>query len=457
MDLFGGLLEIYNQVNASSATLGTFWSIQTLFNQLYDGHVSLPGTNENFYDYAMQIVPERMRAGRESVAVGVNPTFAFDESGSLSLSIIWDLEDGTQSESLVDTMNGKTVQSFYEDLASNPALSNSLQSLGARLNNLMKRGGLILPWYPSGNGRPSDILPCSFTVTYIDDGGLPGGDETWYTAIKSPFFGKVYVPAEPGVVNATLAESFINMPGNVYSVVQRAIGYLLELEAADEEATASTAITKPVVKQSTANEFDFGSNCIISQDTGSVAGCFNIEGEYAIFKLSSFEVDEFDIYFLWKNMTMAAKQAGVTDVLIDISGNGGGSILAGYVLIMALFPNLDASLLLNAWDIVFNKPMDIYIYEILPVLNNVLDTFQNFSAADIEATLADITLEEMQQLQIAAENINYLCTTVGELGQCNTLQYFLGNVTDFTSSGNVEGFYNVLNSACLALLEYNPW
>jgi len=475
VDLEGGLTEIYNQVaNNSAATVATFWEIQTLFNRLYDFHVALPETTKSFSTHHIRIVPARLRSGSD--VVNIIPTFGMDgETGNVTLAVAWELSDGSLSDPVeVTTMNGMSVTDFYADLAYNPALSNPYQSVGARFNNLLKVGGLMSDWMYGPMGRPSDILPSLFEVTYSTANGEEES-ETWYTGIYNGFLLEAITLSEKSInINKTMTEAYLNSPGRMYQVVENAVGRILNLEEYyGAVETVVSLFSKKATKQVPLVAFEFEPDCISTFDTGDVAACYKIEDGYAIFKLSSFMVDYIGVVALWNNMTSAAKEAAVTKVLVDISGNGGGSVLAGYTLIMGMFPSLDTSLLKNAWDVVYNEPMEVFYGAneknsaktgVLDVTLSILDELNNFTIEDYETSLADITEAEMRQLQSAAQSISELCTTVdafdgtiGEMAQCAALDNLVSLITEFASSGDAVGLDEVLRNATLALLEYNPW
>jgi len=46
VDVNSGLIDIGLKVTEQGADMADFWDIEFLFSQYYDGHVSLPGTQE---------------------------------------------------------------------------------------------------------------------------------------------------------------------------------------------------------------------------------------------------------------------------------------------------------------------------------------------------------------------------------------------------------------------------
>ena len=465
------LTRIVEDITNNGASLSHFWEIQSLFNLFFDGHLSLPATNFNFYEYSIKLIPMRQNL---NPSTQVNPTFSLDEAGNLALAITWGDGDGTSEESVVETINNMTVQEFYQGIADNPTLRIPYQTTGARLNSLIKDGGLLSkPGGGGWTGRPSDLLPASFEVTYAGGGEEP---ETWYTGISSDFFFSVIYPySDPPMItlNRTLAEAVINRPGTFYQVVQQLQGILLEIELYEFDQldeldpvrsfTEEGRLGEKNYKQEAPASLFSGPNYVES-GAGEKVGAYRLEEDYAIFKLSSFDVNSFDApYFLWKQMTIEAKDAGVKNVLIDISGNGGGFLLAGYTLIIAMFPDIDLKWLLDAWDIVFNDPMQIFYYQMLPLLVEFLDDLLLMTEADLQATLDDVTETELQRLQVAAVAARELCINVDvsdgsfDQVQCSTLDYLVGNVAAFTSYPGLNELLAILSTSTIALLEYNPW
>lgn len=462
-------------IEKGSASLSHFWDINSLFNQFFDGHLAVPDTNFAAEAYLVKLIPTRQDLNPGTTIL---PTFSLDDAGNLMLAITWDSGDGVLVENVVETMNNMTVGEFYRGVADNPTLRIAYQTTGARLNSLIKEGGLLSqPGGGKWTGRPSEILPPSFQVKYVGD------DEpaTWYTGIYSPFFLQViYAYSDPPMItlNRTLAELAINLPGEFYQVVQQLRGVLFEIEYWEQVSEELDAQPDPIapVRSSLTEEKEywegketiqgsseqfFSGPYVLSPQTGEVVGARRFEKDYVVFKLSSFNTEGADI--LWKQMATEAKEAGVKKVIIDISGNGGGLIWSGYRLIMSVFPNVDVSWLLESWDVVFNDPMQVFYYQMLPLLLTFLDDILSMPESDLQATLDDVTVAEMQRLQVAAEAAFLLCSSVDlsdgtyDEMQCSTLQSLVREVYAFINNPGQNELLETLMASTLALLEYNPW
>ena len=486
VDVEAGLTRIAEDiVDKGVASLSHFWDTNRLFNQFFDGHLARPDTNFNFDGYAVKMIPTRQAVNGN---ITMFPTFSLGDDGNLMLSITWDNGDGTLEESVVEYINNMTVGGFYKGLADNPTLRNAYQTTGARLNSLINDGGLLsLPMGGKSTGRPSELLPASFQVSYVDE----EEPEIWFTGILyssafSTFFQQVvYFYSDPPMItlNQSLAESAINSPGEFYQIVQQLQGSLgviasyedffdffdehdaqLDPIAADRSFAQDKDLRKTKKTRQESREPIFPPPYVFALGTEDVViGARRFEKDYAVFKLSSFMTGE-EPYILWKQMTMEAKEAGVKKVMIDISGNGGGSIAAGYVLIMSIFPDIDVSWFLESWDVVFNDPMQVFYYQMLPLLFLFIEDSLSMPESDLQATLDDITISEMQRLQVAAEAAFSLCTSVdasdgvfNEKEQCLTLQYLLQSVYAFTSNPGQNELITTIAQATMALLEYNPW
>jgi hypothetical protein len=373
VNLEAGLSAIAEDVTENGATFGTFWEIQALFNLLVDGHVALPSVVDDFYEYSLQLVPERLIASSQSEVrnTTVYPGFSFDDNAHLQLTIIWESEDGAQTMSMVDTMNGKSVESFYLDIANSPVLRLPYQSVGARVNALLQEGGLFQGFIQSWVGRPSDLLPPSFTVTYAD-----GTSELFYTGIQSFWFENavgIDVDTVPPSIflNKTFAESAIGQPGAMYETYQRAVGRIGKINNSTDDAplpnnTANLLENnRPSYKaqQVASDQFVFD-DIIIEDLDGDPLGAYKVENDYVVMKLSSFSIGTLDTFYLWSNVTASAKQAGIKNLMIDISGNEGGFVVSGYILILLMFPEVDLSWFMDAWDISYNEPMRVWLDDV---------------------------------------------------------------------------------------------
>jgi hypothetical protein len=372
VDLEAGLNVIEQLFLAKGwASMATFWEINELFNNLFDAHVLLPRVEETFYNYIVQVMPARfVELGDFSGDLVMDPKFSLDEDRKLQLKLVFtDSSQTIMDEKVVSTLNEKSVHEYIVDLANNPALRIPFQTLGARVNFLLQRGALFQPF--SGSGTPTNILPDVFSAKYEDGeeeiylfGLVPSLVYRNWTTSQSTPAGDSFV-----FVDRSLAEPFINQPGEQFDAFERAFG---SLDPSLNQMTRSSRAVEPEIGRTSARQgqqLDFDFDEVVYPDNAA----YKIEDDYAILKLRSFMVSPTEMANLWENVTIAAADAGVTKLIVDISDNPGGRVDSGMTLIWLMFPFLDDTWFSNQWEINYNEPMRLYLDVLLPVI----DTIQN--------------------------------------------------------------------------------
>lgn len=109
--------------------------------------------------------------------------------------------------------------------------------------------------------------------------------------------------------------------------------------------------------------------------------------EYAVLKVGSFiQYDEGMMLEAWNDLTNEAEAKGVTNLIIDIIGNGGGTIKLGYQLVQLMYPNANWRDLANPYDILDSPSLNVYKDQVRPMLDNIeqmiydVDSFGNLQS-----------------------------------------------------------------------------
>ena len=298
--------------------------------------------------------------------ISAKPEFSLNSTGDLVLTIHWQDPAGTAIRpSIVETVGGMSVQEFLLYLANTRSVELAYQSAGARINKLLKimsSFGYQRYMFPlEFNTKPADVMPDSLIVQYAD-----GTEETYVTGVYSPGLISIMGPTEddPNVydlVDRSFVELAINQPGRAYELyfdaraeVFNAVAETLDnkIVMTDVEKTSTKILlssAKSTSKQLDPNyEFDFTwftnepmlVDGVVEYVSQTVAG-YKIEEDYAVLKIGTFLYDPEEFGYFWGNVTTAAKDKGVTKLIIDISGNGGGYGINSAALTVSMFPNVE--------------------------------------------------------------------------------------------------------------------
>lgn len=289
-----------------------------------------------------------------------------NSTGDLSLTIHWYHPAGTAIRpSIVETVGGISVQEFLLYLANTRSVQLASQSVGARINLLLKAISsvgykrFLFPLY--FKTKPTDVMPDSMIVQYAD-----GTEETYVTGVYSSGLLSIMSPTEddPNVydlADRSFAELTFNRPGRAYQLYHEAKAKVYDAVAETLDDTIKTTdvektSTKTLMSSANVTSKQLDQNYefdhiwlknesrlvegVVEYVSQSVAG-YKIEEDYAVLKIGTFLVDPEEFGYFWGNMTTAAKLKGVTKLIIDISGNGGGFGINGMALAVSMFPYVD--------------------------------------------------------------------------------------------------------------------
>ena len=380
MDLEAGLRALDEKVLEEGASVATFWEIEELFNQLYDGHVLMVNVEGSYYDYYLWALPERF-AGLD---VGVTTDFILDDNAKLQLTLTYNVS-GTIEEYIVETIDGQSVHDFMVYLGNNPAVPIPAQSLGGRVNGLIGAGAIF-----SGNMKlasaPLNVLPDFFNVTYVggeSDAFVSGVEplDQWYLFYSEQDLGEgpVYV------FDRNFTEAFVNRPGDQSDAFERAVSSIVGVAESEQRRRMKEvkqqnqkSHTKRRAMKEKAPEPSSERNLQRKNEllNGTAMDFHIINGDVAVLKHQAFDDDVGTTLEVCEYILSEATANNVTKLIIDLSSNPGGQVLSAQTLIMCLFPEVDLYWLSDQWDINWNDPMTQYIESIVEIFESIDEQFE---------------------------------------------------------------------------------
>ena len=495
-----------------SASILTFYEINTIFNKLYDAHVVLPQTEQGGTAYRFAIYPENRLN-----SLGMKPILFLDSTSSTTTettSLQLRLEFTPTLTKIVSRISGLTVEEYMTYLANSSDLLIPYQDLGARINYLIRNYALftgIVVGFP-GSGIPTNLLPDKFIIEYTDGTfetfvvGIIASDLFYhYSSTKSP-------DDETNVnylsLNRTAIESYLNSPGSQFRSFYKASlranelgadlpdipglvddgddGVLISNNVENDDdggdvfdgpltrssststVTATTASTNYKKKQ--AQDDDDGNNddevpeSLFTEVIPGKGGYFVHEsGEYMVMKLSSFTISFNEARDLWRGVVNAAKNNGnVKRLVVDLSGNGGGYIMSGMRLLMLMFPEAPMSAFVNQWDINYNVPMTTFFDAIDSIVDLLLVEVRRLPPEVLGWHIGNFTTENFELFEVAGEAIVELCQDdPTQPGNCNQANWLKDNITEFIGYNSVTpdvfSYINLFVSLKDTIDHYSPW
>ena len=330
----------------------------------------------------------------------VDTLFSLDENQQIQMVIgFFDntAPEGTPPEVLnVETINGQSVHDFIINLANNPAVSLPFQSVGGRVNNLISRNAVFTFMYAVG--RPASILPDSFLVTYTD-----GTSETFVAGCFASTINSFYTleTLDDGTAVYNLdragAEELINSPGEQFEAYSNAVREINEVVGTPPGTRRKKRLLQDAEKQphqpfpditgiSKASPPGLLKNRVLQEDPFPGSGensLWNggaLTDDVYVFKIQSFSRSTPEqMLSTWEAIASSAAENGLTKLMIDLSGNPGGSVTTAYTTLFLLFPEVDIFWFLNQWDMNFNAPMQEYYEALFPIVGAVIDELPNLS------------------------------------------------------------------------------
>lgn len=331
----------------------------------------------------------------------VETFFSYDENQKIQLEI--DYYDNTAVEGTppeivtVETINGQSVHDFMIDLANNPAVRLPYQSVGGRVNSLVSTNALFDGM--GAVGRPTNILPDAFVVTYAD-----GRNDTFITGCVAPtiqsFFTLETLDDGSALFNfdRTAAESFVNQPGEQFDAYLRAVSEINDITGGSGDTRKKRVLRQdtdtPLVKDRDSGKRKTRFRQIETNSTGAIQkrslqdeevpfpendgkiDAVVVNDDVIVLKVQTFSqlsIQEFAS--IWESVATFASENGHTKLMIDLSGNGGGSVATAYTMLFLLFPEVDLFWFQNQWDMNFNTPMQEYFEALIPIVLAIVNEF----------------------------------------------------------------------------------
>ena len=439
-----------------------------------DAHVVLPMLKHRLTSSTLSVIPQRVIQQGYSTQVH----FAFDANGELQFYVLWNSTSGSETNSQISTIAGKTAGQFIMDLANSPTINAPFQSVGARINFLMSINPVTLvgvseplkyTYLPNLfslqiEGRPSNVLPESFQVTYTD-----GTSETYYTIAQSPWVdGLVSSDGTTVTLDRTTAEELLDQPGDSFVNFQLMLGQIngTSTVSANRSLHEIGATSLPTFNRrrlaATPFQFDNVMNFTNIVQGGPALAAYKMESDYAILKLESFAMSPLDVLAVWGNLTVAAKAQGVNKLLIDISNNLGGIAETAYALVVAMFPNIDFKWFENQFDLNYNKPMHVFYQEVYPVLQTISSNTATMSNTALQSWIDNTNQSQLNGLQATADAMLQFCVSnckdlLSACQGCTILDQLYQAASGFVASPSPTSLSGLIQSVASVASSIEPW
>lgn len=434
VDIDAELSLITDSVKSSGrASAATFWDVNSVFNRLHDGHVVPPQfRNDSLLTPAtLFYVPERCQNG----SVAGRHEFSTGSDGELMLKIFWNRENETEEEeSIVKSLNGMDVYSFFSKVSNSPSINLYYQSIGARFNALLRtykmahqsRISAFNDTYGTGvylwtffmlplDSRPSNVYPDSIRVVYED-----GDEELYQSGMTSVPMVALHVNESltDGLMmglNRTVAEEILNRPGDIY-----------ESYDGDECTVDQSNDISPQLRsganssESVSSSYFDAEHILLNPDSGGAMVAGKIEDGYAVLKVEDFEINTDQLVDVWKMLSSQAKESGVKKLIIDISNNGGGLGSSASTLAQLMYPSVEYDYFRKSWDFVISKPMDVYNNTVLPIYDEIANTINALTPSDYQGFIDTLTEEQFTSINTALCSMQSMCNSIECVGDPNS-------------------------------------
>lgn len=500
VDLNVNLNELYENVEKNGASALTFYEIAEIFSKLRDSHVSLPRLPEGSISgqYYMFVIPERcLASGSTKLARTVFQYVdgelqmkiiwadqVFESVGGMSLTIDGKVSAGpaklkTVGESVVAKIDGKSPLEYVVSIANAPLDGVGFKSLGSRVNSLFSKGWLQNPEVSSAferynffvhvfmsSSKPSSILPDSFVVQYED-----GKEELFFTGILQTSLGNILVKSAGQVVmNTAEAKELVNRPGRQFRNYERALGRLEgppEPEVPGNDSWKPSILSTPIrlSNRHTERSYQFDELFDVKEE---VSYGYVLQDDYAVFKILNFKMKRDEIVDAWRSMTVDAKSKGVTKVIVDISSNGGGTVVCGEALTAAMFPSMELKWFEDRYDVIYNEPMKLWLGEVVGIVDELQQRVEKLDDSELQGMLDRFSPETLQKAQTIVNTMELFCQENCEGGnvcnkpgekkdKCEVLDQLSEYMEDFVEDSSVQNFLNTLHTLIKTIKSFNPW
>ena len=114
--------------------------------------------------------------------------------------------------------------------------------------------------------------------------------------------------------------------------------------AASSSPGSTNNFYTPIATPSSQPYLEFYPEAIVKADDNSIAGFLPEDGsDLAVITLPTFlPKDSYTFQNVFRSLLATAKSLGKTKLIVDVRGNGGGSVVDGFSLFKELFPSMTA-------------------------------------------------------------------------------------------------------------------
>ena len=451
VDIHQSLTSIQKHITKQQrASMATFWDMNQVFGTLRDAHVrALQGNIGNLsstfwsgqYKFAVTS-QENWRMVKD--ALFYKTRFYFDSNDTIQLDLERYDTNGTtlQDTKRVIQLHNWTPMEFLHHLADLPFLP--YKSIGPRINALLFRNFPTMNadklfFWGKGRINPTRILPDDFVIQFQD------GTQQLFSfrialtiddwpdlVVDKQQLASLKVNDDDDddddtlVIETTHIAQQANEPSNLYKhfvmVIHKAAKQKHQsLSSKSTERRLASSRTSFAVNEAIPLElfcekhmdgwFTTAYNCSSFyppyDDDGPLEVAYKVMDEYVLLKLDSFDAPPGIIISLWNEMNDAAAKAGVNQLMVDISNNGGGEVPMGLNLAQLMYPEVSCGMFQNKYDVVYNKPMIIWSQVVHPLLNKIENNW--FDSMNDTEQLDMATKVTGRQLKNIMRDVTAMC------------------------------------------------
>ena len=312
-------------------------------------------------------------------------TLTDDGNNGVSVAVSFqDLNDGSKiTESKIDTINGEDAFSFLVSLASNTGLDDpcTYKSFGVRLNSLMLVNSIVDPVivmkFDFGSfGDISKLPPC------LDVSFSNGKQEEWcfFIALYSAEEVAYSVEEWNNKTNQMDEDSPYGVFKTIIDVLNGDQDGIITVEDTFQRRRSLKALLPdetPEESEGNIMGFTWFYANSTDDDDGSpeLLGGYVVKNDTLIFRYPGFGDTE-DTIEMWKKIVEVATKENTTKLLIDIVGNGGGTVDTAYFLALALYPDMKFEDWINFYNFRVSENLDtiLSVYPLFSETSELLDS-----------------------------------------------------------------------------------
>jgi len=405
--------------------------INTLFNKLFDAHVSYPGSGGRIFGDALNdcwLVLHDVENDGMVFQVSVKAQGKAGVAAEITLS---DFDMVNMTTKFAKSINGKPVMEWVvSTIAQSPIFSIPYKSIGARVNQFL---GVPMGWNLMAVGDLTPLVGKQYKVQYED-----GSTGLWTWAVQFPVGGW----SAEQVKNLT---EDANTPGIPFSALVKGLDVLVNVTVPDdwqtsrrramrEESSRLPRLLQPAhdpsssqlaarrMAQQTMNvSYIFQGTSKVGQYYIASTG----RAGYAVWKLTSFDWHNWDQYeAAWRDFVSKAQAAGVKRLIFDVVGNGGGTVPMGYGAALSLFPTMDhPEELLNKYERISGPASRYWIDKAVPAVTSIGELLGNTTWVEARAQELAANITEFKILMNLTAGMNMAISTMlnatsADLGFC---------------------------------------